>query len=169
MKIFKVLFTFLSFFAALNFGGKLNAQQQTHPIEIAERQQENDQKNLIVFIHTDWCQYCKSMQNSTFTGKKVKSTLDQNYYFTQLNAEEKTDINFGGKTFKYKPTGVKTGFHELATVLGTVDGEVSYPTLVILNPQKEIIFQYSGYLNAKDFFKILEKLNNQKGYNESKS
>lgn len=159
MKIVQLFFNFLSFFGVLNFVGKLNAQQRTHPIEIAEQQQKNDQRNLIVFIHTDWCLYCQSMQNSTFNAKAVKSIVDQNFYFIELNAEEKRDIRFAGKTFKYKPTGVKTGFHDLATALGRVNGQVSFPTLVILNSQNEIIFQYSGYLSANEFSKILEKLN----------
>jgi thioredoxin-related protein len=122
-----------------------------------EEKQIIEPKNIIVFIYTDWCKYCKLMENTTFRNKEIIEKLNQESYFIRLNAEEKNDILFAGKTFHYKPTGTNTGVHELAEELGTIRGKLSYPTLVILNSNNEIIFQYNGYLKTSEFFKFINE------------
>lgn len=134
------------------------AQENRHPIEVADQQLKNTRKNLIVFVHTDWCIYCKAMENKTFNSKILQKLMKDSFFFTDLNAEEKREIVFAGKRFNYKPNGVGTGLHELAFVLGTIEGQVSYPTLIILNSAYEIIFQYNGFLSAKDFSFILTEI-----------
>ena len=136
------------------------SQAKSHPLELVEQLQKTEKKNIVVFLHTDWCNYCKAMENATFQNKEVKELLEENFYFTELNGEEKADINFAGAVFKYKPTGVKTGFHELAASLGTIGGQVSYPSLVILSPSNEIIFQYNGFMTAKEIVTVLKKIDN---------
>ncbi|MGA9212547.1 thioredoxin family protein [Kaistella sp.] len=133
------------------------SQTKKHPLERVEELQKTEQKNIVVFLHTDWCNYCKAMQNATFKDKEVQKILNENFYFADLNGEEKAEIHFAGNVFKYQPTGVKTGYHQLAVSLGNIAGKVSYPTLVILNPNNEIIFQYNGFLTAKEMLEILKK------------
>ncbi|MFT3920389.1 thioredoxin family protein [Cloacibacterium sp.] len=120
--------------------------------------QTDKPKNTVIFIYTDWCNYCKAMENTTFKHKKIIDKLNNEYYFTMLNAEEKQDIKFCGKTFHFKPTGTNTGIQELAETLGNIDGRVSYPILVILNSKNEIIFQHSNFLNSSEMILILEKI-----------
>lgn len=122
-----------------------------------EERQSNGPKNVIVFIHTDWCNYCDAMQNTTFKNKEVIEKLNKDFYVVTLNAEGKNDILFAGKTFRYKPTGIKTGIHELAEELGTINGKMSYPTIVILSPQSEIIFQYSGLLKTSELLEVINQ------------
>ena len=149
----------LVFFIVLLFCSMMAfSQKKSHPLELVEQLQKTEKKNVVVFLHTDWCNYCKAMENATFQNKEVKKLLDQNFYFSELNGEEKQDITFAGAVFKYKPTGVKTGFHELAASLGTIDGQVSYPSLVILSPNNEIIFQYNGFMSAKEIIEVLNKI-----------
>lgn len=121
----------------------------------------DDQKNVFIFIHTDWCSYCKLMQNTTFRNKEFVEDLNQNFYYIELNAEDDKEIFFAGHTFQFKPRGRKSGTHELAEALGTIDGKISYPTLVILNPQNEIIFQYSGYMKREGLLSIFVQLLNR--------
>lgn len=140
---------------------KILAQEQRHPIELADQKVKITPKNLIVFIHADWCNYCKAMENKTFANKNVQELMNGHFFYTELNAEEKRDIVFAGKTFKYKPAGMNTGLHELAFILGNIEGQVSYPTVTILNSEHEIIFQYTGFLSAKDFAAVLTKIIHQ--------
>ena len=135
------------------------SQTKSHPLESIGQMQKTERRNLVVFLHTDWCNYCKGMENSTFKNKNVQDLLRTNFYFAELNGEEKQDINFSGAIFKYQPTGVKTGFHELAASLGNIDGQVSYPSLVILSPENEIIFQFNGFMSAKEIIEVLTKIN----------
>lgn len=154
----KTIFIVLCFFSSM----MAFSQAKSHPLERTEQLQKIEQKNVVVFLHTDWCNYCKAMQNKTFKDQKIQQLLNEKFYFTDLNGEEKEAINFAGTVFKFRPTGVKTGYHELAASLGNIGGQVSYPTLVILNSKNEIIFQYDGFMNATDLYQVLTKINNVK-------
>ncbi|MDO8998905.1 MAG: thioredoxin fold domain-containing protein [Bacteroidota bacterium] len=117
-----------------------------------------EKRKIVVFIHTDWCKYCATMKHTTFKKDSVIEFLNKHFYFIDLNAEEKLNINFNKHTFKYKPTGASTGINELAEQLGTVDGKISYPTLCFLNSEYEIIFQYNQYINSTQLLGILARL-----------
>lgn len=125
--------------------------------EVADLQKK-DPKPMVVFIHTDWCKYCQGMKNTTFKNARVIELLNRDFYFLNLNAEEKSNITFHRQTFKYKPTGNNTGVNELAVQLGSQKGKVSYPTLCFLNSDYEIIYQHSDFTNSKTLIKILERL-----------
>lgn len=115
-------------------------------------------KPVIVFIHTDWCMYCKNMESTTFKNTKVVQQLNENFYFISLNAESRETINFLNNSFYFLPNGSRTGVHQLAKELATVNNQIGYPTLTILNNQYEIILQQQSFLNATELLKILEKL-----------
>ncbi len=116
-----------------------------------------DDKNVFVFIRTDWCKYCHKMVRTTLKNETIVKLLTNHFYFIELDAESKTDIKYRGRTFKYKPTGNETGVHELAKQLGTINGKLNYPALVVLNAKNEIVFQYDGYLNAEELEAILKE------------
>lgn len=155
MKILNAIFRFVILGSFL-LSGICFSQIKNHQFEELENLQKSEPRNIIIFIKTDWCNYCKAMENTTFINQKVTEIINQNFYFIQFNAEEKGDINFTGKTFHYKPTGINTGIHELAETL--TEGKTTYPSLIILNLQNEIIFQYNGYLKSSEFLEILDKI-----------
>ncbi|HLL43720.1 MAG TPA: thioredoxin family protein [Segetibacter sp.] len=123
--------------------------------------QKIEKRPVVVFLHTSWCKYCGTMKNTTFKNDKVINQLNQKFYFISLDAEEKQDIQFRGYTFKYKPTGANTGVNELAEQLGTINGELSYPSICFLNAKYEIIYQHNSYLSAKSLSIILQRLETQ--------
>lgn len=98
------------------------------------------------------------MKNSTFKNKEIIQKLNSDFYFIDFNAEEKRDISFNNRVFKYQPSGNNVGINELAIQLGTINNQIVYPVLCVLNEKNEIIFQYNSYLNPKDFKLLLEKL-----------
>ncbi len=134
------------------------AQPTTYQFEQIDSLQKIQKKNIVVYIHTDWCKFCQAMQNTTFKNDSIIKMLNNEFYFIELNAEEKRNITFNSQVFKYKPTGSNTGIHELAEQLGTVDGKIAYPTLCFLNKDNEIIFQYSQFLNSTDLQTKLTRL-----------
>lgn len=98
------------------------------------------------------------MKTTTFKNKEIIESLNSDFYFIDFNAEEKRDITFNNQLFQYKPSGNNVGVHELALQLGTINSQIVYPVLCVLNEENQIILQYSNYLNAKDFKFLLEKL-----------
>ncbi len=138
------------------------AQLNAYGFDVLDSLQNDREKLVAVFIHTDWCKYCAMMENTTFKNAKVISLLNDNYYFIDLNAEDKKTITYAGHKFKYKPSGDNTGIHELAEQLATIDNQVAYPTLCFLNADNEIVFQYNKYMSAKDLSLVLTKLVNSR-------
>lgn len=134
------------------------SQINTFKFEQIDSLQKTGKKNIVIFIHTDWCGYCQSMKYTTFKNKDIVNLLNNHFYFIDFNAEEKSSIHFNNHTFHYKQTGANTGIHELAEQLGTMDGNVSYPVLCVLNPDFEIIFQYNEFLSSPNLNKILHKI-----------
>lgn len=151
----KWVYILLIFFWAIPSGF---AQLKTYSFEQIDSLQRNQNRKIIVFIHTDWCKYCQAMKNSTFKNKEVIKNLNENFYFITLNAEEKRTITFNTKKFVSKTDGNATGIHELAYELANLNNQTTYPTICVLNAQNEIIFQQSNYLPDKGFLALLEKL-----------
>jgi thioredoxin-related protein len=133
-------------------------QLKSRKFEAIDSLQQIQKRNIIVFIHTDWCQFCQRMKSTTFKNQEIIQKLNSDFYFIDLNAEEKRDISFNNQVFKYRPSGNNVGINELAVQLGTINNQIVYPVLCVLNDKNEIILQYSNYLNATDFKLILEKL-----------
>ena len=151
----KTFFCLVSFLCAIPHGfAQLNRVQ----FEQIDSLQTIEKRNAIVFIHTDWCKYCSVMKSKTFKNKEVIKTLNEKFYFIDFNAEDKRKIAFNHSTFDFKHNGSNSGVHELATELGTIKNQISYPVLCVLNYKNEIIFQQNSFLNAKDLLLILEKI-----------
>lgn len=133
-------------------------QLKSRKFETIDSLQQIQKRKIIVFIHTDWCQFCQRMKSTTFKNQEIIQKLNSDFYFIDLNAEEKRDISFNNQVFKYQPSGNNVGINELAIQLGTINNQIVYPVLCVLNDKNEIILQYSNYLNATDFKLLLEKL-----------
>ena len=146
----------LIFFLGITSAGF--CQLQNRSFKAIDSLQQIQKRKIIVFIHTDWCQFCQRMKSTTFKNWEIIDKLNSNFYFIDFNAEEKRDIIFNNHVFKYQPTGNNVGVHELALQLGTMNNQIVYPVLCVLNEKNEIILQYNNYLNPKDFKLLLEKL-----------
>ena len=108
-------------------------------------------KKILVDVYTDWCGWCKRMDQSTFADSTVAAYVAANFYPVKLNAEQKADIQFNGYTFKYVADGK---VHELAYSL--LDGKMQYPNFVYLNEKYERIMISPGYKEPKDILKELK-------------
>ncbi len=132
--------------------GQLNA----YTFEEIEALEEK--RPIVVFLHTEWCKPCKVMKRKTLRDEKVIEVLNKKYYFVSFDAEQKEDVVFNGNTFSYKADKKKSGIHELAETLGTYEFRTVYPTTVVLNKKKEIIFQYPSTLRPKGFIRMLSAI-----------
>lgn len=151
----KAVYILLIFFWTIPSGF---AQLKTYSFEEAEKLSKENPKPFVVFIHASWCKYCKMMENSTFKNQEIITILNNNFYFISLDAESKNDIHFNNQTFHFKPKGQNTGIHELATALATINSQVVYPTLTILQFDYSIVFQKHSLINSKEMLTILKKI-----------
>ncbi len=137
------------------FSQTVKSELKVFSFEEVEQLHQQKPKPIVVFNYTDWCKICFGMKKNTFQNDEIIKLLNDKFYFINLNGEEKKEITFLGKTFVYKPSGNKTGTHELAIELAAIKGRISYPTTTILNSNFEIEAQIDGYLNSKKFYKLI--------------
>lgn len=117
--------------------------------------QRKESRPVLVFIHADWCKFCMMQENNTFSDREIAQYLNENYYVLKLNGEDKSSIKFLGREYRYTSSGAGTGQHQLAELLGKVDGELSYPTTVILSPEFQLKGRENGFLNKDAFIGLL--------------
>lgn len=151
----KAVYILLIFFWVIPSGF---AQLKTYTFEEAEKLSKENPKPFVVFVHTSWCKYCKMMENSTFKNSEVIRLLNENFYFVSLDAENKKEIRFNSHTFTFKPNGQNTGIHELATALATINSQVVYPTITILQADYSIVFQKHSFVKTEELLLILGKV-----------
>ena len=131
----------------------LQAQNRIVKFEEINVLQQNDPKPIVVLIMTSWCKYCHAMKNTMTKDRSVAALLNEKFYTVFLDAEDKSEITFAGRKFKHR-----AGLHDLARELATIKGQVSYPTIAVLNLKNEIIYQHDGFLSPRAMFSILEKV-----------
>ena len=119
-------------------------------------------KPLMIFIHTDWCKYCKMQENTVFKDPKISKQLNNLFYCLKLNAESQEVIKFLGRNYQFQPSGAGTGNHQLAELLGKENGELSFPTTVILNSNVQIIARFKGLVDQDTFQKIIAQIQKPK-------
>lgn len=110
-------------------------------------------KKIFVDVYTDWCGWCKKMDQSTFSDPAVAAYLSEHFYPVKLNAEQRASIDFSGQTFKFLENQGRGGVHELALAL--LDSRMSYPSFVFLNEKFERIMISPGYKEAEGMLKEL--------------
>jgi len=120
--------------------------------------QSQEMRHVFVFLTADWCKYCKSVELTSFKNEVVIDQLNRNFYTIIFDIEERQTINLFGKEFKYKSTGLNTGVHELAELIGTIDGVLNTPTFLIFDQSLQIIYQYSGFMNTEEIFTLLNSV-----------
>lgn len=113
--------------------------------------QAKEPRKILIDVYTDWCGWCKKMDKKTYTDESVIKNLESNYYLVRFNAEQKEDIKYKDKVFKFNP---EYKSHELAVSL--LNGQMSYPSTVFLDENMNMLTTVPGYLEPKDINPILK-------------
>jgi thioredoxin-related protein len=101
---------------------------------------------LLVDVYTDWCGWCKKMDNETFTDPKVVEYINSKFYAVKLNAEDtKRTFEFMGRTYNEA---------QMAAAMRVN----SYPNFVIIEPKLQNIAQLPGYRQPVEFLAALNDL-----------
>lgn len=161
-----ILVAGLGAIAAFAFPAMKNAQQTTESKadtanasiqwiswDEAIKANQKQPKKIFVDVYTDWCGWCKRMDQTTFADPKVAEIVNKHFYAVKFDAEGKGDVQYDGHTFKFIQSGAR-GVHELAYAL--LDGRLGYPSYVYLNESRERITISPGYKPVDSFLKELE-------------
>lgn len=148
-----LLFILLSIFALSLSAQDEKAGINWMTIEEAEAAAKDEPRKLIIDVYTDWCGWCKRMDKTTFSNPVIVDYVNEHYYAVKLNAEQKDSISFRGYNFKFVKQG-RRGYHELAAAL--LNGKMSYPSIVYMDENLDMIQAIPGYQDAKSLEKIIK-------------
>lgn len=112
-----------------------------------------DGKKILLYFHTDWCVYCRKMEQAVFTNENIKKTLRSDYIFVKMDAETDEEIYFDGIKYN-KEEGEK--YHFLANALASREGQLVFPTFLILNKDFQLLKSHYQYMSIKQFQKFLQ-------------
>mgnify|MGYP002395166942 CR=1 FL=1 len=84
--IFSIIFAFST--AAMAANQEINWYSYKAGMEKISK----ENKKGYIHFYTDWCTYCKIMNQKTFTDDSVIAFLNQNFVPIRVNAEEQRDV-----------------------------------------------------------------------------
>ena len=134
----------------LNLSGQSPIKWFTWEEGIAKSKAEN--KKIIADLYTEWCGWCKKMDATTFHDAFIVDYINKYYVAIKFDAEQKEDIIFKGKEYKFTKGG-RRGYHALAAEI--TNGQLRYPTIVFLDEKAEVIQAIPGFQNVEILEKIL--------------
>ena len=165
-KLLSLLIITLSFSASIFAqSDKKNDKIHWRTIEEVEALQLKEARKVLVDVYTVWCGPCKMMMKNTFGNKNVIDYINTHYYAVKFDAESGEDVTFKGNIYKnpgFNPYGRgRKSQHQLAQALGVR----SYPTIIYMDENMEVITPIKGYLTPTQI-ELYLKLFAEKNYEE---
>lgn len=108
---------------------QINLQWNTD-LNSALNSAQKSKKLVFIDFYTDWCGYCKQMDEETFTDPSVKEKFAQKYVLVKINGDQNPDL-----VSDYKIYG--------------------YPTLVILDSNGNEVKRQEGFVTLAEILNIL--------------
>jgi thioredoxin-related protein len=125
----KILLTLLFSLSVLLQAGELI---HTEDYEQGIYKAQKEHKNLVLFVYSSYCPWCKKMERDTLENKEVIEYLNKNYIFVAANQ----DIDEFPQRFM--PNGT--------------------PTTYVIDPKtQEKLFSLRGYKSPHSFLKRLKR------------
>jgi thioredoxin-related protein len=97
---------------------------------------------VIVDVYTDWCGWCRRMDNEVYARPEVSEYLEKHFVTIRLNAESNEPTTWQGTTRTAKALAAKFD----------VSG---YPTTIFLTSEGEHLANAPGYIKADRFMLLL--------------
>jgi len=147
-KLTSILFLTLLSFTSFAQQIELQWYSLNEAVELSKK----NPKKIFVDMYTNWCGWCKKMDAETFHNPAIAKYLSENFYLVKFNAETHDTILFKEK--KYINTGTRARSpHELAVEF--LGGRMSYPTIVYLDENQNLLSAVPGYMNPSDIEPVL--------------
>lgn len=119
---------------------------------------ENNKKKIFIDAYTDWCHWCKEMDETTFKDSTVAKLISEHYYAVKFDAETMDTIMFQNQAYYNSNPGMNkigdTGtYHVFAAAL--LNGQLSYPSYVIMDNSQMRLAIYKGYMDIEPLKAVL--------------
>ena len=129
----------------------LNFEQLDSALQVYE-------KPVLIEFVTEWCTYCKKMDQEVFSNEEIFSVLNTSFYAVRFDAESVDSVFFDGQKYFNHP---ESSTHQLAEVLASRNGYFAPPVLIFLGEDFVMRERVFSYLSRK---KMRDKLLLYRGY-----
>jgi len=116
-------------------------------LEEAEALSKKENKPLLIDFYTDWCGWCKKLDNTTYKDPEVIEYVNKYFYPVKFDAESKESYSFNGQTYNFQPSGSR-GTNEFAIQFASREGRMGYPTTSFIFADGEKLAVIPGYQDA---------------------
>jgi len=103
---------------------------------------KQDDKTILVSFYTDWCGWCRKMDNETYTNDEVKNLLNKDFVTVKINPEKSGSIDLPNGSISYQ---------QLASELGVR----SFPSTAFLTSELLLIDVVPGYYEPSNMKTLL--------------
>jgi len=153
-------FLFCCFFLFPLFSGTTGPQEPELPtiewmsFEEMMLKSETVKKKVLIDVYTDWCGWCRRMDEETFSNPEIIEYINNHFYAVKFNGEYEQIVELYGHEYDYVPSvRGKRGYNELAMFL--TNGKLSYPTFAFWDHNHANLESFEGYKNIVDMDIIL--------------
>ncbi len=108
----------------------------------AFEQAQKEDKFVMVDFYTEWCKWCKVLDEKTYPDPAVKKIMDESFVFEKYNPEEAPSFTHEGK--KYGGMDVAKAFR--------IRG---FPTILFMEKDGTVIGSVPGFVPPEIFVKVL--------------
>lgn len=119
----------------------------------ADALDNSEGKKYFVDMYTSWCGWCKVMDNKTFNQPEVIKFMNENFHSVKFDAEQREAVKFNNKEYVWQAGG-RNGINMFAMEM--LGGQLSYPSYVILNEQKQPIKVLVGFMETQSFLSAVQ-------------
>ena len=109
-------------------------------------------KKIFIDFYTDWCGWCRKMDQTTFRTDWIVRYLNDHFYVVRLNAETRDTIRFNEKLYTFIPSGNR-GYNEIAAEF--LGGRLSYPSFVFMDEDFQVVQPIPGYQDPQSLIIML--------------
>lgn len=131
-----------------------NKEIQWKTVEEVEALMAQEPKQVLVSVYTTWCSYCKKMDRTIYKNPQVIAYINTHFYAIKLNAEQAKSIQFQGKEHGLMQGNSRRPVNALA--YKWLQGQMSYPSTVFMDPGFKYPTVQPGYLNIIEMESILK-------------
>ncbi len=105
---------------------------------------KKDKRPVFVDFYTDWCSWCKKMDQETYTDPGIQKLIKEGWVAMKINAEDNSKKGvFNGKSMTYREIG------QYFRVSG-------YPSFLFIDKEGKPVTVLPGYFPKTDFALVLK-------------
>ncbi len=116
----------------------------------------NPKEGKLIFVdaYTDWCGWCKRMDQTTFLDSAVISVLNEHFIPVKFNAEGSEVITHNGKSYENPNPGRTRSTHTFTYFL--LGQRFGYPSFAFLDVNNNVIGVLPGYQKPEQLLNVLK-------------